>query len=127
LVDLEVPHKDKRATQWCKDTTSLTGENWSYMRVNQEDFERYRLGIEVEIDPSFNPSSYTIEWEDGERKIISEYKNDIKVSFKIEAKNISENFHVACIVISNKTWHKYSDFDDRMDIQYKVLPPLNDY
>jgi type III restriction enzyme len=43
LVDLEVPHKDKRATQWCKDTTSLTGENWSYMRVNQEDFERYRF------------------------------------------------------------------------------------
>lgn len=35
--------KDKRATQWCKDTTSLTGENWTYMRVNQEDFERYRF------------------------------------------------------------------------------------
>lgn len=86
-----------------------------------------RLGIEVEIDPSFNPSSYTIEWEDGERKIISKYTNDKEVSFKIESKNINENFHVACIVFSNKTWHKYSDFDDRMDIHYKVLPPINDY
>ncbi|NCO24222.1 MAG: hypothetical protein COZ07_04170 [Candidatus Infernicultor aquiphilus] len=43
LVDLEVPHKDKRATQWCKDTSNLIGENWTYMRVNQEDFERYRF------------------------------------------------------------------------------------
>jgi len=43
LVDSEVSHKDKRAKQWCKDTTSLTGENWSYMRVNQKDFERYRF------------------------------------------------------------------------------------
>jgi len=43
LVDLEVPHKDKRAKQWCKDTSILTGENWSYMRVNQDDFEKYRF------------------------------------------------------------------------------------
>jgi len=42
-IDLEVPHKDKRATQWCKDIASLTGENWFYMRVNHEDFERYRF------------------------------------------------------------------------------------
>jgi hypothetical protein len=26
-----------------KDTTNLKVENWSYMRVNQEDFERYRF------------------------------------------------------------------------------------
>ena len=26
-----------------KDTTNLKIENWSYMRVNSEDFERYRF------------------------------------------------------------------------------------
>ena len=54
LADLEVPHKDKRATQWCKDTTSLIGENWSYMRVNQEYFERYRFKSVKELFSALN-------------------------------------------------------------------------
>jgi len=49
LVDLEVPHKDKRAKQWCKDASILTGENWSYMRVNQDDFEKYRFKTVKEL------------------------------------------------------------------------------
>jgi len=43
LIDLEVAHKDKRAKQWCKDATSLTGNKWSFIRVDQEDFEKYRF------------------------------------------------------------------------------------
>lgn len=43
LIDLEVAHKDKRAKQWCEDATSLTGNKWTFIRVNQEDFEKYRF------------------------------------------------------------------------------------
>ncbi|MEA1912424.1 MAG: DEAD/DEAH box helicase family protein [candidate division WOR-3 bacterium] len=43
LIDLEVAHKDKRAKQWCEDATSLTGNKWTFMRVDQEDFEKYRF------------------------------------------------------------------------------------
>ena len=43
LIDLEVAHKDKRARQWCEDATSLTGNKWTFMRVDQEDFEKYRF------------------------------------------------------------------------------------
>ena len=43
LIDLEVAHKDKRARQWCEDATSLTGNKWAFIRVNQEDFEKYRF------------------------------------------------------------------------------------
>ena len=43
LIDLEVVHKDKRARQWCEDATSLTGNKWAFIRVNQEDFEKYRF------------------------------------------------------------------------------------
>lgn len=43
LIDLEVPHKDKRARQWCKDATYLTRERWSFIRADQEDFEKYRF------------------------------------------------------------------------------------
>ncbi|MHA1215606.1 MAG: DEAD/DEAH box helicase family protein [Candidatus Hodarchaeales archaeon] len=43
LVDLEVSHKDERTRIWCKDTSSLTGRNWSFIRVNQEDFQKHKF------------------------------------------------------------------------------------
>jgi len=43
LIDLEVAHKDKRAKQWCEDASKLTNNEWSYMRINQEYFEKYRF------------------------------------------------------------------------------------
>ena len=49
LIDLEVAHKDKRAKQWCKDAASLTGNKWTFMRVDQEDFEKYRFKSVKEI------------------------------------------------------------------------------
>ena len=42
-VDVDVEHKDNRAEQWCKDVNQLTGGKWSYLRVDQEEFERYRF------------------------------------------------------------------------------------
>ncbi|MDI6704170.1 MAG: DEAD/DEAH box helicase family protein [bacterium] len=49
LIDLEVAHKDKRAKQWCEDATSLTGNKWAFIRVDQEDFERYRFKSVKEV------------------------------------------------------------------------------
>jgi len=43
LVDLEVSHKEKRAKVWCKDAASLTGRKWSFIRVNQADFQKHKF------------------------------------------------------------------------------------
>ena len=43
LIDLEVAHKDKRAKQWCKDASNLTGDKWEYYRIDQDNFEKYRF------------------------------------------------------------------------------------
>lgn len=43
LVDLEVSHKDQRTRVWCKDASSLTGRKWSFIRVNQEDFQKHKF------------------------------------------------------------------------------------
>jgi len=43
LIDLEVSHKDKRTRVWCKDASCLTGHNWSFIRVNQEDFQKHKF------------------------------------------------------------------------------------
>lgn len=83
-----------------------------------------RLGIEVEMDPSFDASSYTIEWTI-KSNIINEFTNKTKISFEIEVKHVGEFFRVHCTIISNKNWHKRTNYDDIIQINYKVLPPLN--
>jgi type III restriction enzyme len=41
--DVDVWHKDKRIKKWCKDTTGLSGRKWLFIRVDQEEFEKYRF------------------------------------------------------------------------------------
>jgi len=48
-VDINVVHKDKRIKIWCEDASNLTGENWSFIRVNQELFEQHRFKSMREI------------------------------------------------------------------------------
>lgn len=39
-VDMDVPAKDRRAAQWTVDATVATGVRWSYLRVDQDLFDR---------------------------------------------------------------------------------------
>ncbi len=41
--DVDVAHKDKRIGLWCEDATNLMESKWSFVRVDQEDFEKYRF------------------------------------------------------------------------------------
>lgn len=41
--DIDVSHKDNRIRLWCKDVKKLTKSNWSFKRIGQEDFEKYRF------------------------------------------------------------------------------------
>jgi hypothetical protein len=106
-------------------------ENLSFFWKLNHEYKNYlrpgdTLGVEVEIDPSFDPSSYTIEWKIN-GSTINEYNNNTKISFDIEAKHVRTHFSVSCYIISNKIWHKHGDWDDDIGILYKVLPPLNDH
>jgi len=49
LIDLEVPHKDNRAQQWCKDASDLTGDKWTYYRIDQDNFEKHRFNSLKEL------------------------------------------------------------------------------
>lgn len=40
LETVEVPRKDARVTQWCRDVTALTGRVWRYAKVRQELFNQ---------------------------------------------------------------------------------------
>ena len=41
--DVDVEHKDKRIKLWCEDAAKLTKSKWSFKRIDQEDFEKYRF------------------------------------------------------------------------------------
>ncbi len=41
--DIEVEHKDKRIILWCEDAINLMKSKWSFIRVDQVDFEKYRF------------------------------------------------------------------------------------
>jgi type III restriction enzyme len=43
LEDVEVKYKDNRIKKWCKDATGLSDSKWSFIRVDQEQFEKYRF------------------------------------------------------------------------------------
>jgi len=51
--DVDVKAKDSRAVRWCEDATKITGKKWFYIRVNQEDFEKYRLKSIKELTTTF--------------------------------------------------------------------------
>lgn len=40
LVDADVPRKDARAGAWAVDATTVSGVRWSYLRIDQEVFDR---------------------------------------------------------------------------------------
>ncbi|MFQ6071190.1 MAG: hypothetical protein ACE5KT_00605, partial [Methanosarcinales archaeon] len=41
--DIDVELKDKRMKQWCEDASRLTGCKWSFLRVDESEFEKYRF------------------------------------------------------------------------------------
>ncbi len=41
LVDLDVPRKDARAVLWASDASATSGVRWSYLRVDQDLFDRH--------------------------------------------------------------------------------------
>jgi type III restriction enzyme len=40
LEDVNVKNKDRAAKLWCENTTILTGNQWSYLKVLQSEFKQ---------------------------------------------------------------------------------------
>jgi len=45
LADLDVPHKDERATRWSVDATVASGVRWNYLRVDEEPFRAHETSL----------------------------------------------------------------------------------
>lgn len=84
-----------------------------------------KYSVEVEIDPSFKPNEYTIEWKMA-RHTSAEFGNSHKLTLCFEVKDVSERAFIYCSIRQNKEWHKYGDHDSKITLCVKILPPIND-
>ncbi len=41
--DIDVEFKDRRIVVWCEDVSKITGMEWKFTRVNEEDFKKYHF------------------------------------------------------------------------------------
>jgi len=79
--------------------------------------------LEVAIDSSFDPTNYTIEWAACN---ISNGETGTGSSFVVNITNrhVGESFVIQAILKTGRDWHRHGNFDARMVIIYKVLPPV---
>jgi hypothetical protein len=76
------------------------------------------LVIEAEVDQSF--SGYTVQWMtfNGDRG------TGPIARLTIEPKHVGVQMDVRFEVVSAEQWHKLLGCDDRLDLRYRVLPPV---
>jgi hypothetical protein len=79
------------------------------------------LSIEVEVDPSFNADAYQIEWSIA--NIGGPRQTGPRFSLVLTERYVGARLTIVCWVTSEANWHKLGNFDDQMDIAYRVLPP----
>ncbi|MFL5738618.1 MAG: hypothetical protein ACJ75B_00265 [Flavisolibacter sp.] len=80
------------------------------------------LVLEVEVDATWEAHGYNLVW-----RIVTPFGNvgqGNRLSIPITNQNVSRTFTIECLVRSNKDWHKYPEYDDRLQVGYMVLPPL---
>lgn len=76
----------------------------------------------VEVDASFPVESYAIQWTKSLHPIIGE-GHALEIEF--DESWINEVAVIRVKVISDKSWHRYSIYDDELIIGFTVLPPLS--
>ena len=83
-----------------------------------------KLSVESEIDPSFSPDDYRIEWIYA--NLAPEHKGyrGKRITISLRECHVREDFTVYCAVISNQSWHRCGDVDDSVGLTYRILPPV---
>ena len=96
---------------------NLSGDSSRWLRVGDT------LSVEVEVDHSFSPDDYRIEWvHKNQAKTTPTAPPDNRITIDILECYVGFEFAISCLVISNRSWHRCGDVDDSVSLIYKVLP-----
>lgn len=82
------------------------------------------LTLELEVDPAYDPNSYSIRWT-STKPWQNEPATSAKVVIPISNKQVGQQFSVHCSITTNRDWHRmHMGADDFLMMYYKVLPPI---
>ena len=82
------------------------------------------LSVEIEVDPSYSPDTYTINWS-STYKIVGATTNEKKIQVHLNNTHVGEQFNLQCRIKTDKEWHRLgTGTDDLLVMSYKVLPPV---
>ncbi|MBN4085198.1 hypothetical protein JYT89_02545 [Flavobacteriaceae bacterium AH-315-B10] len=88
------------------------------LKVNVGD----KIVIEVEIDPSFEPDDYTVDWVFDKKNQSKFTENKNKIEITVENKHVRTDFAIYCSVTSIKDWHRCGNVDDCVSLLYEIIP-----
>ena len=103
---------------------NLTGRGG--VNLSEDDSTRLMVGdtlsVEVEVDPSFSPYDYRIEWVYKNQASEHTGPQPSRITIELLESHVGFEFAIYCKVISNQSWHRCGDVDDCVSLIYKVLP-----
>lgn len=84
--------------------------------------------VEVEVDPTFKPSDYKIQWTyEWDFRELKKAHNQTSIDIVITNAMVGRHLKIHCHIISNKDWHKHGWYDDSFSyIISTILPPIED-
>lgn len=94
----------------------------SIFRVKQALHCGDSYSVNIEVDPSFDETEYSIEWKK-HGSLEAKNINERKLTIKFSEGDVGECYTFSCRVISNKAWHKYTFYDCEVMVALKVFPP----
>jgi hypothetical protein len=81
------------------------------------------LTLEIEVDPAFDPTDYTISWTCS-KGFVEPIPNGPKAIIKITTNHVAQQMGITCNIRANNEWHRMlSGEDDVLMVFYKVRPP----
>jgi hypothetical protein len=85
-------------------------------------FHNDRFTLDLTIDPSFDDSSYVLQWTP--RNGLEVLNNGKKISVLITDESIGDEVILWCRLVTKNSWHRYRSYDQQLIVHFKALPVL---
>lgn len=123
--------EEYNAPRFIRFIDSLGHAEYPLTTRSQYDYSNYtelrpgdNIRLEIEVDASFHPEEYTVDWIVAN---ISNGESGLGTSFvlTIQPRHVGQTFTIRALVKSKQDWHRHQNFDDYLVVSYKVLPPIS--
>jgi hypothetical protein len=83
-------------------------------------FTNDKFCLDLTIDPSFDDSSYTLNWTP--KNGMEVLNNGKKINVTITDELIGEEVILLCRLVTKNKWHRFLDYDQQLIVHFRALP-----